>query len=175
MAKPFTTVAILVAVAVAVTITITTPLVLNRVRGDHSQGGRTMAVTHHIRRSVTATADEQVVIDSSIPETFVSAGPTVTAGMSARAAWQAYARLNGSSVEAPPSDVTVQLGYLTLPVGAGDPGEFTANGQLTWSYHWQSCAPSTGLNPSPAPTTQCVEWLFLDASTGTEIDNTWQQ
>lgn len=164
---------VVAAAIVAVAVIVAAPTVLERAGGDHS--GHHPALSRSGIQPVAAAAGDQIVIDSSIPETFVPASATATAGIGADAAWQAYAQLNGSSVRVPPSDVAVELGYLTLPVGAGDPKAYTANDELVWSFHWQSCPPSTGLSPSPPPQTQCVEWLFLDASTGAEIDDTWQQ
>lgn len=141
-------------------------------RAHVSVGGTPKAARHVVPQLATASAD-QVVVDSTVGEVFVPSA-TAPAPLTADAAFSRYASINGSGVTAPASGVTVELGYLTLPVGAGTPGEYVANHELVWSFHWPACPPST-LPGGTAPTSTCVEWLFLDAATGAQIDQTWQQ
>src|SRR5262249_35800020 len=64
-----------------------------------------------------APAASSVLIDPSVSETFTPAAASVAAQVGANNAFAHYAKLNGSSLTSPPQNVTVQLGYLTLPVG----------------------------------------------------------
>ncbi len=127
--------------------------------------------------TVATPITQTVTIDHAIGETFgpppSSAQPTMTADT----AWAQYAQLNGSSVTVIPSSVTVYLGSLTLPigpVGANGSEAYTANNELAYGFSSQSC-PVTTLKVPLAPGTSCIEWLFLDADTGKQIDDTWQQ
>jgi len=125
--------------------------------------------------TVMSAVTTTVTIDPSVGETFAPAPSSSAPSMSAQKAWARYARLNGSSVTAIPSSVTVQLGRLTLPVGPGPDNSvsYTAYNQLAYGFSWHSC-PVSMLNP-PSPDNPCIEWLFLDANTGQQIDETWQQ
>jgi hypothetical protein len=117
----------------------------------------------------------QVTIDSLVGETF-SPPPSTTPNLDPESAWAAYAKLNGSTVESIPNDMTVQLGLLTLPVGPVGPNNsyvYTAKDQLAYGYSRPSC-PVSLLGPAPSDS-PCVEWLFLDANTGQQIDETWQR
>jgi hypothetical protein len=136
-------------------------------------------------KATTATpGTATITIDPSVGETFAPPPPSAQPGVTAQAAWAQYAALNGSNVTTIPASVTVQLGLLTLPTGpAGAPGtsdlptsngeSYTALNQLVYGYSWHQCPAST-LTPPPA-NNPCIEWLFLDASTGQQIDQTWQQ
>lgn len=116
-----------------------------------------------------------VTIDPSVGETFAPPPPSAAVGMSAQDAWTRYAAQNGSDATAIPSGVSVQLGQLTLPDGPGTDGSmrYTANNELAYGYSWHSCPAST-LQPS-SDNDPCIEWLFLDANTGQQIDQTWQR
>lgn len=142
---------------------------------------RTPARAATTNGTVTAT----ITIDPTVGEIFAPPPPAAQPSMTAQDAWAQYAALNGSSVTTIPSNVTVQLGLLTLPVGSAaapdtsgltiSNGEaYTALNELAYGYSWHSCPAST-LNSSPPPNNPCIEWLFLDASTGQQIDETWQQ
>lgn len=114
------------------------------------------------------------VIDSDVGEVFEQAAATVRAPLSSDAAWRLFAGLNGSARRVPPHFVTVRLGYLTLPVGLGMPD--TAHHELSWAYSWRQCMASRGLyvTTPPPPPRSCVSWLFLDGTTGAQIDMTQQ-
>ena len=122
-----------------------------------------------------SAAAATVTIDPSVGETFAPAPPSSAPGLSAQQAWTQFAQLNGASDTSMPSTVTVQLGLLTLPVGPGTDNtlSYTAHNELAYGYSWHSC-PVSMLSP-PSPDNPCIEWLFLDASTGVHIDETWQQ
>ncbi|HET7385867.1 MAG TPA: hypothetical protein VFJ19_04295 [Nocardioidaceae bacterium] len=167
----------IVMASVAAVAAIVIPAVL--VSGGHGSGGKrgiSPVSTNASGASPKVLSNANpVVIDSSIPETFTRANSNATAPMSADAVFTEYAKANGSALQRPPSNVNVQLGYLTLAVGAGDPGAYTAKDELVWSFSSSSCPPNLGM-VTPAPSSNpCVEWLFLDATTGQEIDDTWQQ
>lgn len=126
-----------------------------------------------------------ITIDPTVGETFAPPPLSAQPSLTAQDAWAQYAALAGSSVTTVPSNVSVQLGLLTLPVGpAAAPGTnglatsggeaYTALNELAYGYSWHSCPTST-LNASPLPNNPCIEWLFLDANTGQQIDQTWQQ
>jgi hypothetical protein len=101
--------------------------------------------------------------------------PSANPGISAEEAWAQYATLNGSDRTTIPDIMTVQLGLLTIPLEGASPypGEqYEAQDQLTWGFSWHSCPVTSGdVSPSPNP---CIEWLFLDGTTGEMIIDTWQ-
>lgn len=103
----------------------------------------------------------------------------------------ALAELNSSKRTTIPSFVTVRLGFLTLAVGPADaPGAgrlvhhgskaFTAYNELAYGFSAPSgCAPmlppSGGAQLPARSGAHCVEWTFLNANTGKQIDSTWQK
>jgi hypothetical protein len=116
------------------------------------------------------------VIDAAIGESFQPALGDTVAPRSSNDVYAAYANRNDSERTTPPENVHVQLGWLTLPIGNVGPDDspaYTAKDELVWSYSWESC-PATTL-PAKSPPKVCVAWLFLDAATGEDIDQTWQQ
>lgn len=116
-----------------------------------------------------------VVIDPDINETFTpsSTPPTGATVMSESAARAAAATKN---TLAPATGATVQTGYFTFPTGSGSPNTYLAKGAYVYAYHWTQCGPNMGVpgaeSPSPAPP-RCTEWMFIDATTGDVLDNTW--
>ena len=147
----------------------------------------------HIKPAATTSSPATTItIQPGSGETFT---PTSTGSpaLTAEQAFADFAHLNGWTSTAIPDVDTVQLGLLTLPVGPADgPGTdnliksngeaYRALNQLVWAYSWKQCPPVVGPSPSagasPAPTPSlgaCIGWLFLDANTGTMIDQTYQQ
>jgi hypothetical protein len=133
--------------------------------------------------ATNAVTPATITINPSLGEIFAPAPPAAAPALTADQAWQHYATQLNSTITAIPSDVTVQLGLYTQPAGPADsPGAAglpTSNGtayvalnQLAYGYSWHSCPPSQGMAPLPA--SPCTEWLFLDASTGQQIVQTWQ-
>ena len=125
------------------------------------------------RAETTAT-----VIDPQVGETFAPASKDAQPAIEAAVAWRRYARNEGSSVTQVPRAVTVQLGLLTLPIGPNGPNSsetYKAKDELTWGFNWHTCPVMTLANASPSADNPCIEWLLLNAKTGTQIDETWQQ
>ena len=114
-----------------------------------------------------------VTIDSLAGETFTPVAPTVQGSLSASAAWQRFASRIGAS-SAIRNGVVATLGKLTLPVGPVGPDNsmaYTADGELVWAYSYDACAAGVMDGATGHP---CVEWTFLDAATGEQIDTVWQ-
>jgi hypothetical protein len=125
--------------------------------------------------AVTAT----ITVDPQVGETFAPAPADAAPALTAQQAWANYTQVDTSySDSAIPSNVTVQLGLLTLPLGPEGPGgakAYTAQNQLVYGYSWHNCPASRNPNMQTLPPNPCIEWNFLDASTGRQIDETWQQ
>ena len=128
-----------------------------------------------------------VVIDQIVDETFTPAtqaeiDANADKVISPHAAFERYIKADNWSL---PDDATVTEGYLTLPLGAGTPGEYTANHQLVYGYQWHECGPVvTPVRPADAetspgqtepPVPHCTSWTFLDATTGELVDRTWSE
>jgi len=127
--------------------------------------------------TVVSPMTQLITIDSHVGETFGPPPSSAQPAMTADAAWAQYAQLNGSSVTVIPSSVTVSLGSLTLPVGPVGPNGsevYTAYNELAYGFSSHSC-PGTTLDVPQSSDNACTEWLFLDANTGQQIDDTWQQ
>lgn len=122
-------------------------------------------------------AMDPIVINSDVGETFEPAPAGTVALRGADDVFTSFASLVGSDLTAPPKDVSVQLGWLTLPVGHVEPDytsmAYTAKHQLVWSFSTPGCGASRGRNASKAAT-RGVAWLFLDVDTAEEIDYTCQ-
>jgi hypothetical protein len=150
--------------------------------------------TVHIGAEADTTTPAVITINPANGETFTptsSGNPALTASQ----AWADFAQLNNWGSTEIPAGTTAQLGLLTLPAGSADaPGAgnltqsggeaYTALNQLAWGFSSKQCGPvlppapvpGSSTSPAPAPTpSNCVEWLFLDANTGAQIDLTWQQ
>src|SRR4051794_24282248 len=109
-----------------------------------------------------------ILIDSLVGETFTVDGDNARPPQSYSAAWEQFARRNGTDSIQPPPGVTPVFGRLTLPIGPVGPGNsmaYRVQNRPAWAYTYDLCAqgktPSDGL---------CVMWLFLDPSTGEEMD-----
>jgi hypothetical protein len=137
--------------------------------------GAPAPVRAHVASAVPAT----ITIDPQVGETFAPAPSSAAPAMTAQQAWAAYTQVNTSySDSAIPSTVTVQLGLLTLPLGSTGPGgseAYAAQNELVYGYSWHSCPASRNPNVQTLPPNPCIEWNFLDANTGRQIDETWQQ
>lgn len=154
---------------------IATPLALLGHGGsDHYSGAAQQAGA--ATDTPPAPVSSMVVIDPSVSETFTpAASSSVVSQLSSDAAFQRYAKLNGSTRTTPAQGVTVQLGYLTLPVGGGLPP--TADHELVWAYSWKDQCPAQpdNLNVTSNSLQPCTSWLFLDAASGKQVDWTWQR
>jgi hypothetical protein len=134
-------------------------------------------------RSAQLTAT--LTIDPNIGETFAPAGPGAAPKLTAQQAFAMQRRRNGRSVIPIPSGVTVKLGLLTILAGPTNPHTghvvtkdgiaYAALNELAWGYSWHWCPMSR--NPFRPGRVQgpCTRWNFLNANTGREIDENWQQ
>lgn len=137
--------------------------------------------------SAGEASSDPIVIDTALMETFTPATSSeIDANadkvISPRDAFQVYAHTDTWSL---PDDATITEGYLTLPLGAHTPGEYTAKHQLVYAYKWHQCGPTAIPVPAPdakttptqveTPAPLCTSWTFLDATTGELIDGTWSE
>jgi hypothetical protein len=128
-------------------------------------------------RSAAAATAQPVAIDPDGNEVFAAernGNPALTAS-------QAYGRYaNGAAV---PASVQPEYGKLnwSSPAQAGQPKATIVDNESVWAYTANvSCAPdgSIPIGPSdtPAPVStsgapnNCTDWLFLDANTGAQVD-----
>jgi hypothetical protein len=133
----------------------------------------------YVTRTAAHTSPNEVVgtqvIDASVGETFTPAVNDEGPGL------LSPARAYGRDI---PTGTSHQLGYLTLPLGAGAPGQYTAHNALVYAFTYPKCgpqfppAPMIGASSAPTPSaapTDCTQWEFVDARTGDMIDETWTQ
>ena len=110
--------------------------------------------------------------------------------LTAEQAWADYIADAGGSSSIPP-DASIQLGLVTWPSGSADApsasNETIVNGvaylafnELAYGYSVPSAcrgtylqAPGEASTPTPS-SDSCVDWLFVDANTGHQIMETWQ-
>jgi hypothetical protein len=104
-------------------------------------------------------------------QTFAPAPLSAAPAMTAQQTWAQWAQLNGSSQVTIPSDVTVRLGLFTHPLGPSGP---TQN-ELAYGFSSHGCPANGNPRATFSASNPCIEWTFLDASTGQLIDLTWQQ
>jgi hypothetical protein len=121
-----------------------------------------------------ANVSTAITIDPDIGE--VLAPPPANASPALTPAQALAASTHRKSAEIPPG-VKVSLGALTLPIGPTGPNgteTYTAKNELVYGYSWHSCPVSRNPAVKRLPRNPCVEWNFLDANTGHQIDETWQ-
>lgn len=119
-----------------------------------------------------------ITIDPDVGEVFAPPPKGAAPAMTAEEAWAAYDKVDASAGTAIPSDVSVSLGLLTLPLGPSGPNgteAYTANNVLAYGFSWHSCPASHNPKVKKLPANPCREWNFLNGNTGKQIDNTWQQ
>lgn len=130
-----------------------------------------------IRAAQTAVAGA-ITIDPNVGETFTPAPPSADPALTAGQAWAAYTKVDTSyRNSAIPANVSAHLGFLTLPVGPVGPGGsevYTAHNELVYGYSWHNCPASRNPKVQELPPNPCIEWNFLNANTGHQIDETWQ-
>ena len=133
-----------------------------------------------------------IVVNAASGATFAPAPTGASPALTAMQAWADYVSVAGGSASIPPG-ASIQLGLVTWPSGPADaPGagsETISNGvayvalnELAYGYSEPSpCRP----DPFPAPgatvpsaasssSGSCVDWLFVNANTGQQIMETWQ-
>src|SRR5712692_9229466 len=121
--------------------------------------------------AVTAT----ITIDPTIGETFAPAPAGARPALTAQQAWAKYTQVNTSYRHpAIPSNVTAHLGLLTLPTGPNGTGPYTVHNELVYGYSWHRCPVSMNPRVKKLPPNPCIEWNFLNANTGRQIEETWQ-
>jgi len=126
-----------------------------------------------------------VTIDPNIGETFAPAPHDAAPKLTAEHAFAQQRRRNGRTVIPIPAGVTVRLGLLTILAGRTNPHTghvvtkdgiaYAALNELAWGYasHW--CPMSRNPQRPGRVKGPCTRWNFLDANTGREIDENWQQ
>jgi hypothetical protein len=132
---------------------------------------------HHARTVNVFKVTAPITIDPHVGETFTPAPSGATPRLTAQQAWAKYAKVAGIKPTIA-SGVAVRLGLLTLPIGPTGPHNSTAyiaKNELVYGYSWHSCPVSTGLRVTKLPRNPCIQWNFLNANTGRQIDETWQQ
>jgi len=127
-----------------------------------------------------------ITIDPQIGITFGPAPQDAAPKLTALQAFKRYERVGEvRQVPSIPSNVTVKLGLLTVPVGPADaPGAsklakkngiaYTMLNQLAYGYSWHSCPASRNPYVQTLPANPCIEWNFVDANTGKQIIETYQ-
>jgi hypothetical protein len=125
------------------------------------------------------TVATTVTIDPTVGEVFAPAPADALPAMTAQQAWAAYTKVDTSyATSAIPSYATFDIGLLTLPLGPTGPNgseAYTAHNELVYGFSWHSCPVSRNPKVPTLPPNPCIEWNFLDANTGMQIDETWQQ
>jgi hypothetical protein len=122
-----------------------------------------------------------ITIDRSLHETFAPPPSTAAPAMNPMQALSQWEQQSGGpEVTAIPVGVTVHLGLLTFPIGPDCGAEchhgsiiirdgmaYHALNELAYGYSSSNCKPG-----STRPASRCLNWTFLDASTGQLIDMT---
>jgi hypothetical protein len=137
------------------------------------------------RPARTARLVATVTIDANIGETFAPAPKDSAPKLTAQQAFAQQRRRNGRTVIPIPAGVTVRLGLLTILAGPTNPHTghvvtkdgiaYAALNELAWGYSWRWCPMSRNPLRPGRVRGPCTRWNFLDASTGREIDENWQQ
>jgi hypothetical protein len=119
-----------------------------------------------------------ITIDRSAGILFAPPPAQASPAMSAEHAWEIYMeRATGKKHSAIPSNVRVQLGLLTLPMGPTGPHgteKYTAHNELVYGFSWHSCPISTSPVPVKLPPNPCIQWNLLNAYTARQVVDTWQ-
>lgn len=126
-------------------------------------------------RSQARPVHKPIVIDPQVGEILAPAPASARPKLTAQQAWARYMRHVGAPRHtALPSYIRVHLGLLTLPTGPGSTGPYTARNELTYGYSSPSACVTMNPRVMFPPGARCVYWDFLDASTGHQIDSTYQ-
>jgi hypothetical protein len=136
--------------------------------------GCSRPATAHSVEAVTST----ITIAPDIGEVLAPAPASAKPALTAQQAWaeQTHHHVNYRKATIP-SNITVHLGLLTLPIGPSGPGgaeTYTAHNQLVYGFSWHSCPVSMNPKVRKLPRNPCIQWDFLNANTGHQIDETWQ-
>jgi len=128
--------------------------------------------------SAQAIADARVATKVTVNPGITFAPPPSNAAPGLTAA-QAFATWSpGTAV---PSDVSVQLGLLSVLVGPDCGAEcengnivqggmvYSALNQLAYGFEWSTSCLSLGPDAPQQPPGGCIQWNFIDANTGHQI------
>ncbi len=141
-------------------------------RDARSQSGRSLTAT-------VAEVTRVIVIDPQAGEKFTPPSARAAPALTPQEAWGKFMRrISNTKPPRIPANVSVQLGLLTLPIGPiGRHGteKYAAHNELVYGYSWHSCPVSMNPNHPKLLANPCIEWNFIDANTGRQIDLTWQQ
>jgi hypothetical protein len=139
------------------------------------------AGARHIQAVTVSTVTSTITIDAQAGETFSppsATAATAAPALTAEQAWAKYDQVDSSAGPTIPSNVSVQLGLLTLPIGPSGPNNsmlYAAHNTPVYGYSAPSCPMSRNPKVTTMPPNPCIKWVFLDANTGQAIDETWQQ
>jgi len=135
---------------------------------------------------------DTIVVNAASGSTFAPAPTGASPALTAERAWADYVKVAGGSTSIP-SVANVQLGFVTWPSGLADApnagSETISNGvaylalnELAYGYSEPSpCPPQNNIATpgessaaSSSSSGSCIDWLFVDANTGQQIMETWQ-
>jgi hypothetical protein len=130
----------------------------------------------------TANADQPITIDATSGEVFTPMQAPANLLLSSKAALSRYSqKTSGQALNAIPDGVVVQYGLLSL--ANGDPAgaasiSYVYRDKPVWAFSVaDQCAIMSSGGPEEPQGDQCTAtfWMFLDASDGSMLDQTWQQ
>ena len=143
-------------------------------------------------RAVTVSpVTNTVVVNVASGSTFAPAPTGASPALTAEQAWADYVNVAGGSTSIP-SAANIQLGLVTWPSGPADApsadSETISNGvaylalnELAYGYSEPSpCPPQNNIaapgesSAASSSSGSCIDWLFVDANTGQQIMETWQ-
>jgi len=139
-----------------------------------------------------SSTGDTIVIDPEVGETFTPDapdGPVGSAGASHIGILSPEAAYRGYSGDASdiPKDWTWQIGSLTLPLGSEPSDGYAAIDEYVYAFMVPACGPKFLPPPVGGDTRRggqeepqhsdstCMQWLFVDATTGNMVDLTWTQ
>jgi hypothetical protein len=172
---------------VATVLVVVAVIALSRGFADHN-GAKTQVVAEVEPSTPSSSGPPATQTDVTVnlpdSEILVPDSSNGSPQLSSSAAWSLYQAQMGSTSSSIPSSVSeIVLGDLSIPVDPQDLAEdqtFTVHDQFAYGYKLpNSCAPitfpsSSDENQSSEPTPQlCTEWVFLNANTGSALDDTY--
>lgn len=113
--------------------------------------------------SGAAPAATEIVIDSVTHEVFDPASAQEIPAHAASVIWSIWARRAGADTPTIPDQVHAEFGRLTIPMGDGS---YRVHALPVWAFSVDHCPAGNDATVQQS----CVDWLFLDATTGEEVD-----
>jgi len=132
------------------------------------------------------SSGDTIVIDPEVGEVFVPDGSGGASRVGILSPEEAYRGYSGDFSDIP-KDWTWQLGSLTLPLGSEPSDGYTAKDEYVYAFTVPACGPKIVPPPVGGDTRRasqekpqhsdsaCMQWLFVDATTGHMVDMTWTQ